>query len=99
MSDLKGPIELELKEIGTDIVTRGKKEDVGGRNALLECKTTNGRTVAFWGTAGGKSADLKNIHEIGRKSPPLKLRASSHYEGKPGYDYWIPETAKLDFLS
>ena len=99
MSELKGKIELDITEIGVEVVKRGKKENEGGRNSLLECKTKNGKTVAFWGTAGGESANLKNISEMGKKKPPIKIRASIHYENKPGYDYWIPESAKLDFLS
>ena len=99
MSELKGPIDLELGEIGVKDEKRGKNEKVGGRNCLLECRTTNGKKVAFWGTVGGERANRHNINEVGKRKPPVKLRASNHYENKPGYDYWIPETAKLEFLS
>jgi len=76
-----------------------RTKENGSTNCFLECKTNDGKTVAFWGTKGGEKANLMNIHKIGGKKAPVRFQASKHYKDKPGYDIWIPETADIIFLS
>ena len=80
------------------IVDRGRSEN-GGINCLLECVTKEGKTVAIWGEKGGIKPDLKNIHQIGGKKAPIKIQADKHYENRPDYYYWIPQSANLKILS
>lgn len=97
MSEIKGKIILEIATIGVEIVPRGNSQN-GGINCLLECRTKQGKTVAIWGEKGGSRPNLKNIHKIGSKTPPIKIQVDKHYENKPDYFYWVPQSASLTFL-
>lgn len=60
-------------------------------NIFLECMTTSGETIAFWGSA----SNMTNINKIQQQQPPFQVTCGCIKSNFQNHDVWVPESATV----